>query len=61
MISYIVGLLGMYYFLDGLASLYTYTQGEKAKGQSWTRDHSWRIFRSLGGIALMVIGGIGNV
>lgn len=57
MIGYILGLLGMYIFLDGLASLYTYTgNNEKAKGQSWLRDHSWRIARSITGIALMVIG-----
>ncbi|GAG94355.1 unnamed protein product [marine sediment metagenome] len=47
----------MYVFLDGLASLYTYTgNNPKAQGQSWLRDQSWRIVRSIVGIALMIIG-----
>lgn len=59
MTSYIIGLLGMYVFLDGLASLYTYTgNNPKAKGQSWIRDHSWRIARCLAGIALMYLGAL---
>lgn len=57
--GYAVGLIGMWVFLDGLASLYTYTgDNEKAKNQSWVRDHSWRIFRCLEGITLMVLGGM---
>lgn len=55
MIGYWIGLSGMYVFLDGLASLYTYT-GAKKDGQSWIRDHSWRIIRCLVGIALMILG-----
>jgi len=59
MTGYILGLIGMWILLDGLASLYTYTgNSEKAKGQSWIRDHSWRIARSIIGIGIMVIGGI---
>jgi len=56
MTHYIVGLIGMWLFADGIASLWTYTT-TRSSGQTWLRDHSLRIFRSLCGIALMVIGG----
>jgi len=55
-LAYITGVIGMGVFLDGLASLWTYTSPERKDGQSWFRDHSLRVLRMVYGIALIVIG-----
>ena len=56
MIGYIVGLSGMYICMDGVASLWQYTRPERRDGQSWLRDHSFRLFRIAVGILLMILG-----
>ena len=58
MIGYFVGLLGMWVLADGVASLWAYTDGERAKNQTFWRDHFLRIIRCLVGIALMILGGM---
>lgn len=55
--GYIIGLLGCWTFCDGVASLYLYIC-EKSDGQTWLRDHSFRVIRCLVGIALMVFGAL---
>ena len=58
--NYWIGVLGCWILADSVASLYTYTgNNEKAKGQSWAKDHSLRILRGLVGIALIIMGAIG--
>ena len=57
LIAYAMGLLGVWFFADGVASLYTYTgQNPQAKGQSFWRDHCLRIVRCLLGVALIYLG-----
>ncbi len=56
-LGYITGLIGVWVLADGVASLWTYTDGERAKGQSFWRDHLLRIVRCLVGILLIWIGG----
>lgn len=60
MIGYLVGLWGMWTLCDGLISirLYLNTPDETGKRlQNWRYDHSIRVLRCLGGLALMMIGG----
>lgn len=52
---YTVGLLAMWIFCDGIASLWAYWHDPK---QTFWRDHFLRVVRMLIGIALMVLGGI---
>lgn len=54
--NYWIGIIGCWILADAVASLYTYTDGEKAQGQSWWRDHSLRVVRGIAGIALMIMG-----
>ena len=57
--NYLIGLIGMWVFTDGLISirLYLNTRDETGKRiQSWRYDHSIRVARCLCGIALMIIG-----
>ena len=54
--NYWLGILGTYIFCDGISSLYTYTHGNKANGQSWLQDHSFRLIRCLVGIVVIIIG-----
>lgn len=54
--TYWLAVLGTWILADGVASLYTYTHGEKAKGQSWLKDHSFRLVRCVCGIAVILIG-----
>ena len=59
MIGYILGLLGLWYLTDGLISIRLYLNSKDETGkrlQNWKYDHSIRVIRSLGGIALMVMG-----
>ena len=55
--NYIVGILGMYVFSDGLASLWAYTgDSDRSNGQTFWRDHALRCVRCLVGITLVIIG-----
>ena len=57
--GYIIGLLGVWIFSDGLYSLLLYlnTPGIDGKRlQTWKRDHWLRVVRAGIGIALIVIG-----
>ncbi len=54
--GYWVGVSGAWIFADGVASLWQYTRAERKDGQSWLRDHSFRILRIMVGILWMVIG-----
>ncbi len=53
MTPYFIGLLGMWVFADGVASLWAYLPN---KEETFWRNHSLRLVRCLVGIALMVIG-----
>ena len=46
-------IMGMWLFCDGLYSLLIYT---KKEGQSWWRDHSFRIVRMAIGVVMMILG-----
>lgn len=54
--NYWFGILGTWILADGISSLYTYTSGTKASGQSWLRDHSFRLLRCVVGIAVIILG-----
>lgn len=59
--SYIIGLLGMWFFCDGIISIRLYLKTCDESGiriQSWKYDHSIRLIRCLGGIVLIIIGGL---
>lgn len=58
---HLVGLMGMYVTMDGVASLWQYTRPERRDNQSWLRDHSFRLARIAIGAALMVISSIALV
>jgi len=63
MISYLIGISGMWLFCDGFISIRVYlnTVDESGKRiQSWKYDHSIRLVRMLIGIFLMVAGAIGG-
>ena len=51
----IIACIGVWLFADGVASLWTYT-GQRSDGQTWLRDHSLRLFRSLLGLYLVYVG-----
>ena len=58
MANYIIGLLGMWLFCDGIISIRIYlnTVDETGKRiQSWKYDHSIRLIRIIIGIALMIL------
>ena len=55
-IGLVVAVIGMGVVCDGIASLYTYTSGDKAKGQSFWKDHLLRVLRMLYGGALIYLG-----
>ena len=57
-LGYFVGLLGMWILADGVASLWAYTDGKRAKNQTFWRDHFLRIIRCLAGVALMILGAL---
>ncbi len=54
--NYWLGILGTWIFADGIYSLCVYVRGDKAKGQSFLFDHSFRIVRCLAGITVVWIG-----
>ena len=59
--SYIIGLIGMWVFSDGILSWTLYVNApsyEGSKRQTFLRDHWIRLIRIVLGIALMVMGGI---
>ena len=61
MTGYLVGLIGMLIFCDGLISirLYLGTTDESGKRiQSWKYDHSIRLIRMACALCLIIIGGI---
>jgi uncharacterized membrane protein YuzA (DUF378 family) len=61
MISYLVGLAGMWLLCDGLISirLYLNTVDETGKRiQNWKHDHSIRLIRCFIGLFLIIIGGL---
>lgn len=51
LIYYGIGLMGLWDFLDGLGSIFSYKDKE-----GWV-EHSFRIMRMLRGIVLIVLGG----
>ena len=58
-IGYWVGVGGMWIAADGIASLWIYTSNdERAKGQTFWRDHSVRVVRCLIGIGLIIAGAL---
>ena len=53
--NYWLGVIGAWIIADGFASLWAYSYGQRANGQSWLKDHSLRIFRMiLGGIIIWI-------
>jgi len=54
--NYVTGCIGVWIFADGISSLWQYTRRERKDGQSWLRDHSFRILRCILGIVLIIIG-----
>ena len=54
-IAYIIGVSGTWILADGVASLWTYLP--KAEETFW-RNHALRIFRSVLGLLLIVLGGL---
>ena len=61
MISYIVGLIGLWLISDGILSWTLYINApsyEGSKKQNFKRDHWVRLVRILCGIALVIIGGL---
>ena len=59
MISYGLGLAGMWLLCDGLISIRLYLNAKDKSGkrtQSWKYDHSIRLIRLVIGIGLMVAG-----
>lgn len=61
MYGYIIGLLGMWVFLDGVFSWTLYLHSPSYDGvtkQTFKRDHWVRLVRCICGIALVIIGGI---
>lgn len=59
MTYYIVGLIGLWIFSDGVYSLMLYLSapGHSGVKQTWRRDHWVRVVRGLLGLILIVIGG----
>ncbi len=52
MIGYVIGLIGIWYVQDSLASICYYPN------EKWRWNHAARVVRCVWGIALIVIGGI---
>lgn len=48
-----VGLMGIWVFQDGLASIWYYH-----KKETWRRNHSWRLARMLLGLGLVIISSV---
>ena len=59
-LGYIIGLGGMAMFLDGLFSLFIYTdrRDKRSEGQSFWRDHSMRLHRCAWGVLLVIAGAV---
>jgi len=58
-IGYLVGLIGMWLFCDGIISIRLYLTAKDETGkrvQSWKYDHSIRLVRIICGILLMWFG-----
>ncbi len=61
MLGYIVGLVGMWVFSDGVLSWTLYLNApsyEGSKRQTFLHDHWVRAVRIICGIGLMVLGGL---
>mgnify|MGYP001612036219 CR=1 FL=1 len=64
MANYVLGLIGMWIFSDGLYSIALYMnapsfrEGEK---QSWKKDHAIRLIRIILGIVLIIMGAMGAI
>jgi hypothetical protein len=56
--NYWIGIIGTWVLADAVSSLWAYTDGERAKTQTWKHDHSLRIVRALCGLVLIIIGAI---
>ena len=59
LISYLVGLMGVWLFCDGIISIRLYLNAKDETGkrwQSWGYDHSIRLIRCVCGIALVIMG-----
>ncbi len=62
MSNYIIGLLGMWIFSDGILSIMLYLKSVDHSGsrlQSWRYDHIIRVVRCLAGIVIMILAGLG--
>jgi len=60
---YIVGLIGMWVFSDGILSWTLYLNApsyEGSKKQTFLRDHWIRLIRIICGIVLMILGAYAN-
>ncbi len=57
-IAYILGLIGMNVFLDGLYSIILYLHKDSYRGdmQTWGKDHWVRCVRMGYGLVLIIIG-----
>ena len=55
-LALIIACIGTWITADAVASIYTYTRGDKAHGQSWLFDHSLRLLRGLLGLVLIRLG-----
>jgi len=51
MMGLAVACLGVFILQDGVASIAFYNGRE-----SWLKNHSWRVTRSLAGLALIILG-----
>ncbi len=52
MIGYVIGLMGIFYLQDALASIAFYPN------ESWRWNHVARLIRALFGIYLIILGGM---
>ena len=62
--SYLIGIMGVWLFCDGLVSIRLYLGMKDETGkrtQSWKYDHSIRLIRCIIGLALVWIGAHGLV
>ncbi|KKL74000.1 hypothetical protein LCGC14_2069270 [marine sediment metagenome] len=50
--GYVIGLIGMWFLQDGLASIAFYPQ------ENWRWNHTARIVRVIFGVVLIILGGV---
>ncbi len=54
LILYTIGMFGVWFVADGVASLWTYLP---RPDETFWRNHSFRIFRSIGGLIVTFLSG----